>query len=91
VTPLPYDRPHVRACGEVYRKRATMRHSRHSLLWPSWKDYAMRSGENPGTKVAFNAVLVKRNFEKKRGTGGVWIWRGIQLEVDEDRSNREQE
>jgi P4 family phage/plasmid primase-like protien len=53
-----------------------------SRLFASWKDYADRSGEQPGSVKAFSANLSKREFnpELKRVSGVVTrLYRGISL------------
>ena len=56
------------------------------VLFQSWKDYAIRAGEEPGTKKLFSAAMKRRGFESQPGTGGVWEYRGIRLKVMQDRS-----
>lgn len=48
-------------------------------LFASWCAYAGRAGEKPGSQKMFGDALEKRDFPRRRGTGGVRQFGGLQL------------
>jgi putative DNA primase/helicase len=50
-------------------------------LFSSWSDYASASGENPGSKKAFNEAMQSRGFLSARGGKGVRTFKGVRLLV----------
>jgi hypothetical protein len=52
-------------------------------LWKSWQVYATEAEIQPGNRNEFSADLQARTFEKKRGTGGVWVYLGVCLKASD--------
>ena len=52
-----------------------------AALFDSWKAYAVRAGEEPGSSKAFADRLQRRGIMRTRGTGGVRLYRGVRLLV----------
>ena len=54
-------------------------------LYSSWKDFLENAGEKPSSAKSLSEALQKRGFEKKKGTKGARIFRGIRLKRQEAR------
>lgn len=52
-----------------------------ALLFESWSSYAIKSGDQPGTKVQFSQALTEREFRAKRKKVGRGFF-GIRLTID---------
>lgn len=59
-----------------------MKTARSADLFASWKRYAEASGEKPRSKIWLAGKLHKANATNSRSTGGVAIWKGIELRRD---------
>jgi len=51
----------------------------NSELFASWKSYAERAEEPPGTHKAFTMSMKKRGFRNRKAPGGVREWLGVRL------------
>lgn len=54
-------------------------------LFNSWKAYAIAANEPTGSQKAFSDKLVRANFAKRKGTGGVRSFDGIRLKAEINR------
>lgn len=51
-------------------------------LYRAYKEWANRSGEHSVNQTRFGLAMVERGFSKKRGTGGSYVYTGLELPVN---------
>ncbi|MCP3388844.1 phage/plasmid primase, P4 family [Bradyrhizobium sp. CCGB12] len=67
------------ACCETVNPAAA---TSTSLLYDSWKSFAVKSGEKPGSHKAFGTAMEKRGFKRGR-SGTSRFFRGVRLSLSD--------